>query len=402
MHESIEIPCGLSDDELITEVTRLARSARETTASLVAHLAELDARRLYLGAGCSSLFAYCTDVLRLSEHEAYNRIEAARLARRFPRVLPMLAEGAVTLTAVRLLSPRLSEENHEELLAAATGQGKREVERLIAQRFPVPDGPSSIRKLPTFPPTTSPPLRDRAHLGMDALPASAAECAPEAAQAIESASACPQPSAALPIIATSAALPAISAYGYTKRPGQIQPLAADRYEFRFTGSGATRDKLQLATDLLRHAIPSGDMAEVIDHALTVLIEDLAKKKFAATPRPRPTKDAVAGTRHIPAHVKRAVWVRDGGRCGFVGKDSRRCRERGFLEFHHIRPYGVGGEATVENIQLRCRAHNAYESECFYGRRFVPVTTLEEGAELVPERVAAAHPSPLLRKDSLLI
>jgi hypothetical protein len=375
----------------VTEVIRLARRARETTASLVAHLAELDARRLYLGAGCPSLFVYCTDVLRLSEHEAYNRIEAARLARRFPRILQRLAEGAVTLTAVRLLSSRLTEENHEELLAAATGQGKRDVERLIARRFPVADVPSSIRKMPTFLTTTRPPQPEEVAAAV--LGAPVAECPPAAAPIIESALAGVQASAALPVIGRS---------GVPKRRDDVRPLAADRYEFRFTGSEATRDKLQLATDLLRHAIPSGDMAEVIDHALTVLIEDLAKKKFAATPRPRPAKDAVAGTRHIPAHVKRAVWVRDGGRCEFVSKDSRRCRERRFLEFHHVRPYGVGGEATVENIRLRCRAHNAYESECFYGRRFVPVTMPEEGAELVPERVAAAHPSTRPRKDLVLL
>src|SRR5207237_5108798 len=42
-------------------------------------------------------------------------------------------------------------------------------------------------------------------------------------------------------------------------------------------------------------------------------------------------------------------------------------ERGFLELHHVEPHAVGGEATADNIQLRCRAHNAYEAELFYGR-----------------------------------
>ena len=81
----------------MAEVKSLARSEREATADLIAHLAELDARRLYLGAGgFSSLFSYCTDVLRLSEAEAYNRIEAARAARRFPAILDMLGDGALT------------------------------------------------------------------------------------------------------------------------------------------------------------------------------------------------------------------------------------------------------------------------------------------------------------------
>jgi hypothetical protein len=63
-------------------VKTLAADERQATARLIAGLAELDARRLYLGEGCPSLFAYCTQVLHLSEHAAYGRIEAARTARR--------------------------------------------------------------------------------------------------------------------------------------------------------------------------------------------------------------------------------------------------------------------------------------------------------------------------------
>ena len=74
----------LSDTELAAEVMRLARSERETAATLIAHLAELYARRLHQRAGYSSLFTYCADVLRLSESEAYDRMKAAKVARRYP------------------------------------------------------------------------------------------------------------------------------------------------------------------------------------------------------------------------------------------------------------------------------------------------------------------------------
>src|SRR3989442_7069877 len=116
------IPSRLSDTELVAEVSRLAHCERETTAHLIAHLAEFDARGLYLGLGFSSLFSYCTEILRLSEHEAYNRIEAARAARAaraFPLILDMLVEGSLNLTTVRLLAPHLRGDNHEDLLAAA-------------------------------------------------------------------------------------------------------------------------------------------------------------------------------------------------------------------------------------------------------------------------------------------
>src|SRR5207247_4843804 len=111
----IDIPSHLSDDDLVAQVKSLARCEREATASLLAYLGELDARRLYLGAGFSSLFTYCCDVLHLSEPAAYNRIEAARAARRFPAILRMLGEGSLSLATVRLLASILTAENHQEL-----------------------------------------------------------------------------------------------------------------------------------------------------------------------------------------------------------------------------------------------------------------------------------------------
>ena len=131
----------------------------------------------------------------------------------------------------------------------------------------------------------------------------------------------------------------------------------------------TWQKLQVARELLRHAVPSGDAGEIFDRALTALIDDLARKKLAVVKKPaRRPRATAAGSRHIPAKVKRAVWRRDKGRCAFVADSGRRCEERGRLELHHVEPYAVGGAATVANIQLRCRAHNAYEAGLFYGPR----------------------------------
>ena len=147
----------------------------------------------------------------------------------------------------------------------------------------------------------------------------------------------------------------------------VSPLAPDRYEVRFTASAKTREKLRQAQDLIRHAVPSGDLGEVIDRALTLLLEDLARKKFVATKRPRASCGTKPGGRYIAAQVRRVVWRRDGGACTFVSKSGRRCNERAFVEFHHVDPHGVGGEPTIGNIQLLCRTHNALESELFYGR-----------------------------------
>jgi hypothetical protein len=327
-------------------------------------LAELDARRLYLGLGFSSLFTYCTEALRLSEHGAYNRIEAARAARRFPAILERLAEGSLNLATVRLLAPHLTPANQDELLAAACGKRKRAVEELVVRHFPRPDVADSIRKLPPPRPAlpegagemgTSPPESPVVP------PAAATLMAPPCVASSSTAPAVPAPSAPAP----SAPAP---------RHPVLTPLAPDRYQIRFTASAATCEKLRLAQDLLRHAIPSGDTAQIIDRALTALLEELARTRFGATERPRERPceagesrvPAAAGSRHIPAAVKRAVWLRDGGRCAFVARSGRRCGERGFLEFHHAVPYAVGGAATVDNIQMRCRSHNAHEAELYFG------------------------------------
>ncbi|MBI3998027.1 MAG: hypothetical protein HY355_03260 [Armatimonadetes bacterium] len=339
----LSVVAQLSDHELLARVKHLAQRERQVTASLVAHLAELDERRLYLAEGCSSLFTYCTQVLQLSEHAAYGRIEAARAARRFPVLLEMLEEGSVNLTTVGLLAAHLTLENHRELLEMARGKSKRAVEELVARVRPQPPVPVSIRRLPTVrhTPASSPAL-------------------PEAA-------ASPQPTGDGP----GGPVPALPSPAITPpraHPAVIAPLAPQRYRVQFTASADTYEKLRRAQALLRHQIPDGDLGQIVDRALTALLQDLARQKFAATDHPRGSRSPGPGSRHIPAEVKRAVWLRDGGRCAFVGRTGRRCTEQGFLEFHHVTPYAAGGEPTAENIQLRCRAHNGYEAELDFGPR----------------------------------
>src|SRR5688572_33199499 len=137
----------LPDGQLLAQVKTLIARERGVTAELIAHLAELDTREAHLREGYPSLYVYCRDSLRLSEWEAYNRIEVARTARRFPVILGMLMEGAVNLTTVRLLAPHLTEDNHREVLESARSKTKAEVERIVARLAPQPDAPTSIRPL---------------------------------------------------------------------------------------------------------------------------------------------------------------------------------------------------------------------------------------------------------------
>ena len=328
----MQIPSSLSDDQLLAELKRFAACEKHATAQLVAHLAELDTRGLHAKLGFSSLFKYGCEVLHLSEHETYNRIEAARLARRFPLVLDLLDNGDVNLTTLRLLGAHLTEDNHRQLLVAATHRSRREVEELVVRIAPRPDVASSIRKLPVR---------------------------------LEPAAALPPAKLEAPIV--SLLTPSAPIAKLPPRRPLIKPLAPDRYQVTFTVSSETQQKLRRAQDLLRHAIPTGDPAEIFDRALTLLLADVVRKRSAATSKPRKSRRMAPHSRYIPAEVTRAAY-QDGERCGFVGKEGRRCGERAFLERHHIKPYGASGEATVDNIALLCRSHNQYEADLYYGAR----------------------------------
>src|SRR5512134_1550034 len=150
MHATLlAIADTLSDCDLLARLEVLAADERAASVELVAHLAILDTRpSLYAADGFGSLFAYCTQALRLSEDAACNRIEAARACRRFPRILDLLASGALSLTTLRLIGRHLTIENHEDVLARAANRSRREIEVLVAELAPRPDVASLVRRLP--------------------------------------------------------------------------------------------------------------------------------------------------------------------------------------------------------------------------------------------------------------
>jgi hypothetical protein len=127
---------AISDEELLERLSGLLKKARRVESDLVAHIGEVDERRLYARKACSSMFSYCTEVLHLSEHEAYLRINAARLSRRYPVLLEMLADGRLHLSAIGKLSPYLTDANCQGVLARAAHRSKREVEELAAELAP--------------------------------------------------------------------------------------------------------------------------------------------------------------------------------------------------------------------------------------------------------------------------
>ncbi len=389
---------ALTDDDLLCEAQRLARRTQEETTALLRVLMEVDRRRLYLREGCASLFAWCVQVLHLDEGGAYNRIEVARLARRLPAVLDTLERGAVTLTAVRLLAPHLTEANHVAVLARAQGRTTREIHLLVAELSPRPPVPTFIRRLASAKAHALPISGEMASSGglpddESALSSDAGAAAgrlPSLAQAVPA-----QNLSALtlgpppPHLSLDQAQPEGSG---ARGPGTatLAPLSATLYKLQMTLTAETHAKIRQAQSLLRHTIPTCTVVDVLDRAVTVLVRQLERQRYALTTNPRPPRAGRTGkARHIPSFVKRAVWQRDEGQCAFVGPRGR-CRERAWLEFHHVIPYAAGGPASVENISLRCRAHNAFEGEQLYGARRRPTAAAAPEARTVPTAPGPVH------------
>ena len=289
----------LTNAQLVDEVMALASRERETTAQLIASLAELEERGLHHADGCASLFTYCMTRLHMSEDAAYNRFKAASAARRFPVIIEQLASGALSLTAVRLLAPHLTPENHRAVLDAAAYKSKREVEHQVVAMALRPALPSSLRKLPS--------PAQRANQPQDA-PSLTLQCHGAVAEVRVSA------------VANEGAPP--QAPMVTRPPAVVAPCAPERYRLQVTISGEAHDTLRRVQDLLRHTIPDGDPAAIVERALGVLLAELERKRFAKTERPRPAATPTPGSRHVGAAVKRAVWARDEGRCAFVGSGGR--------------------------------------------------------------------------------
>ena len=348
---------SITGHELVVRLHRLVRADRTLSARLLVHLGEMDARGLYRESAYASMFAYCVEELHMSEAEAYLRIHAARLGRQFPLIVELFAQGSLHLTAIKLL---------------------------VAELAPKPDVASRMRKLPE----TSPAVAARAQATVAPTSVSAA---PPLTSNVEAAQPSCIPRGAAPSVRADPTPFALSA----QRPRAASvPLSPGRYKLELTAGQALHDKLEQLKNLLRHQVPSGDLAVIVEIAVDLLVDKTVKQKFAQTRAPKKPRSRrrKLRSRYIPRAVVREVHERDAGQCTFVSSDGKRCTERGFLEFHHHDiPYAKGGEATADNIRLVCRAHNALLAERDFGRMFMrskllqaQQRTREPNRELAPE------------------
>jgi 5-methylcytosine-specific restriction endonuclease McrA len=324
----------LSDGALLSGLSSIAARDRATTAELLAHLAEVDERKLYLPAAYPSMLEYCVHELRMSEDTALKRIRVARVAREFPDIFEMVADGRLNPSAVLLLKPYLGPDTAKELLGAAAHKTRSEIERMLADRFPCLDRPTHL--IPIAEQVAPGPPDDRGACANGAAPP---EVAPGPLEA-------PTPRT------------------------RVEPLAPQRFALQVTIGQETHDKLRYLQTLLSHRVPTNDLAGALDRALDLAIAQLEKRKLAATSRPRSSRATSENPRYISAEVRRKVCERDQGRCTFVSETGKRCEARDHLELDHVDPVARGGQATVDNLRLRCRPHNQLEAERMFGAGFM--------------------------------
>jgi len=324
----------IQKQQLLRDFSALVEQDRRDTAVMLAYVAEIDRRKLYLEHAFPSMFAFCTSRFHMSEAIAAKRIRAGRAAGRFPCIFDMIERGELHLSGVHQLASHLTEENHKEVLQRAKHRSMREIEKLIAEISPKPDVASSIRALPIRKTEGRVPI----------------EPAQEGTSWVQSSSSLPAPA---------------------KLKSEAVPLAPRRYKLQVTIGQETRDKLSELQGLLSHQIPDGDPAKILERALDALLTETKKRKAALTKKPQPSRrKSETKTRAIPAQTRREVFKRDEGRCTFVDAEGRPCSSTWRVEFHHRIPYASGGTHDPDNIELRCRAHNQYEADLEFGARFM--------------------------------
>lgn len=345
---------NITDRQLIQELKGLLANEHKTLAAFLAHLAEVDRRRLHEELGFSSLFRYCVAELHLSEDAVYKRIRVARAARNFPIIMDLIAEGRIHLTAVTLLAPLLTEENHQELLEKACCKTKVEVERLCAAYSPKPDVADSVRKLPSQITTDCGTSSDLGATDLGTL-FNHRQDDPETSS---------EPDAAPELVTTTT--PA--------RRDCLAPLSEERFKVQFTGSAELLEKIERVKQVLRHKFPKCRLEDVFDAALEALLDKKDPARRIARSEKRKARDcdrARKETRSIPQVIRNTVWKRDQGQCQYVSPEGVQCCEAGGLEYDHITPWALEGSSNdPDNIRLLCLTHNKMAARKVFGERWI--------------------------------
>lgn len=406
----------ISDEGLRRGLSELCASGCRIEARVVAHLAEVERRRLYLRDGFSSLYKYCLVQLGLSQDAAFYRMTAARIGLRFPIVFELLEERRIHLSGLCLLRDFLTAENHLELLGAAEGKTKDQIREQLARRFPAARLADSIRKLPKrriepivgpTPAATGPALGAREAEERGERPV-AVQAQAEVQVEVEVEVVDPTTGEVTTVSSPSptSARPGLRAGDGPN--GSVQPTLHEvRYRVQFDASSELKAKIEQALALSSHANPKGDLGTLFERTLDLYLAQQQKNRFGKTEKPRsialrtrakkarvPGCSAKRKRAHIPSATRREVVDRDGLRCAYIGPSGRRCDEQAFLQLHHNQPWARQGDESASNLQIFCASHNRFMAEQDFGAEHVARRVEEVRAKASSaERLRAARSSP---------
>ncbi len=339
-------------------------------AEFVVELASFDQKRLWLDLGYASLFDFLHRELGLSKGAAHYRKVAAELVQKFPEVVEALREGKLCITSIVHLAKVLTPENRAEMLPRFFHLSRREAMEVAAAAHPAEAAPRRevVTALRTPALVSAVEVKQPASPAPDREPGSAAELDPSGGEH----------RSLIPLGGETEALPQAEIAPPLPKRDSADPLTAELSRFHFTVSRRFLAKLDAARDALSHSHPGASAEEILEAGLDLVLARQAKRRgLVERPRrpvdaPRPKSD------RVPAHVSRAVWNRDKGRCQWPLQGGGTCGSTYMVEIDHIEPKARGGPSTVENTRLACRVHNQYAARRVFGDEWMDRFTCKGG------------------------
>lgn len=340
----------IKNKELLEHFSVIVSKEKMAIADVVAYVAELYQRRLYLEEGYSSLFSFLTEKYGYSGSAAYRRIQSAKISLLFPTVVELLRSGKINLMTLSLVEPHVTKENGENILQEVIGKNKEDVEYYLSNHFFIKERvQDKIRRLPVIKKEFNPCHSGSAEEG-------------EGTEAI----------------CTSPKESSNQDLGLRLDLCEKDDLERRRVKIEFVADEGVATKIERSKELLRRKYPQGKLEDIVNEALDALLEKKdperkilrigLKERKASTPMKegKHEQKSQVSSRYISQGLRRAIWRRDKGQCTFQSKDGKYCHETRMLEIDHIEPYSLGGKTEAQNLRLLCAAHNQVRSHKTFG------------------------------------
>ncbi len=378
--------------DLSSRLADLLRRERGALSDFLVALAAFDGERRWLELGHASLFYFLHRELGLSKGAAFYRKTAAELIQRFPEVIEPLRDGRLCLTSVVELAKVMTAENRAEVLPRFFQLSKREAKALSAELRPAEAAPhrevvTALRAPAPAAALALPSIADRD--GERALPRAEGTVRP--ATTLTQGVVHPDEPVACGRLAGAQQAGRSATPPAPQSPPRVatEPLTGDLSRLHVTVSRRFLQKLEAARAALSHSHPGADAQEILEAGLDLLLERHAKRR-GETERPRRVPPP-SNPEHVPAHVKREVWKRDGGRCQWPLDGGGICGATHRIQLDHRVPRARGGLPTVENLRCLCAFHNDLAARIVYGDAWMDQFTRGQAKTTLGDAAATSNP-----------